>query len=385
MFHGYYSRDDASRVLRRALWDESHYSASVRDDEEQQQRSRFVSFVNAPPLPKAFYPDMDLSIPESVYADDGSIDQVWDLLRWEAYENQQTQHEPLLVSFLHSTILNHPSLESSLAFLLANRLQSPAMMISTQLQALIHDALQESSEFRRSLRADMMAVRDRDPACNTLPDVFLYFKGFHALQSHRAATVLWNSGRHVLAQYLQSQVSQIFQIDIHPNATLGSGIMLDHGTGIVIGETVCVEFLCGCCWCALVLYCAAAHRSSILLSSACTAFFYPQATVGHNCSILHHVTLGGSGKRGVVRHPKVGNGVLLGAGATVLGPVTIGDGSQVGAGTLVISDLPAHCVAVGVPARIIGSFIDVTEQPSIEMNQIMDDNSHIVTFESEGI
>lgn len=112
---------------------------------------------------------------------------------------------------------------------------------------------------------------------------------------------------------------------------------------------------------------------------------HPQATVGHNCSILHHVTLGGSGKRGVVRHPNVGNGVLLGAGATVLGPVKIGEGSQVGAGTLVISDLPAHCVAVGVPARIIGSFIDVTEQPSIEMNQIMDDNSHIVTFESEGI
>lgn len=113
--------------------------------------------------------------------------------------------------------------------------------------------------------------------------------------------------------------------------------------------------------------------------------YHPQATVGHNCSILHHVTLGGSGKRGVVRHPNVGNGVLLGAGATVLGPVKIGEGSQVGAGTLVISDLPAHCVAVGVPARIIGSFIDVTEQPSIEMNQIMDDNSHIVTFESEGI
>jgi len=110
-----------------------------------------------------------------------------------------------------------------------------------------------------------------------------------------------------------------------------------------------------------------------------------QAKVGHNCSILHHVTLGGSGKRGVVRHPNVGNGVLLGAGATVLGPVTIGTGSQVGAGTLVISDLPAHCVAVGVPARIIGSFVDVTEQPSIEMNQIMDDNSHIVTFKSEGI
>jgi Serine acetyltransferase, N-terminal len=198
----------------------------------------------APPYPRAFYPDIDLSIPDSVYSDD--VDLVWDLLRWEAYQNQQQQHEPLLVSFLHSTILNHNSLESSLAFLLANRLQSPAMMISTQLQALILSALQECPSFRRKLRADIMAVRDRDPACHTLPDVFLYFKGFHALQSHRTAHVLWQTGRRVLAQYLQSQVSQIFQIDIHPNATIGSGIMLDHGTGIVIGETVCVYFLFSC-------------------------------------------------------------------------------------------------------------------------------------------
>ena len=110
--------------------------------------------------------------------------------------------------------------------------------------------------------------------------------------------------------------------------------------------------------------------------------FVKKATVGHNCSILHHVTLGGSGKKGVVRHPQVGDGVLLGAGATLLGSISVGEGSQVGAGTLVITDLPSHSVAVGVPARIIGSFVDVTEQPSIGMNQIMDD---IVTFESEGI
>ena len=128
------------------------------------------------------------------------------------------------------------------------------------------------------------------------------------------------------------------------------------------------------------------HSFAPLLSlSPATTSRATQATVGHNCSILHHVTLGGSGKKGVVRHPSVGDGVLLGAGATLLGPVKVGEGSQVGAGTLVISDLPPHCVAVGVPARIIGSFIDVTEQPSIGMNQIMDDNSHIVTFESDGI
>jgi serine O-acetyltransferase len=258
------------------------------------------------PAPVVCYTDIDLSIPESVYSLDGNVDLVWDLLRYEAY--QESLREPLLVSFLYSTILNHPTLESSLAFLLANRLQSPAMMISTQLQSLILEALEQSPDFRRAVRADMMAVRDRDPACNTLPDVFLYFKGFHALQAHRTAHYLWRNGRHILASFLQSQVSQVFQIDIHPNATLGSGIMLDHGTGIVMGETV---------------------------------------SLGHNCSVLHHVTLGGSGKKGIVRHPQISNGVLLGAGATALGPVKIGEGSQVGAGTLVINDLPAHCVAVG--------------------------------------
>lgn len=370
------ARDEESRRLRAALWDELHYSSSSSssgadtggteggrrttpptatpktasrrgesysvgprstngvvggdftvgagteihndDDDYNDDRDTYddggsgsYGFA-APPRPTAFHPNIDLSIPESVYSPDGSIDLVWDLLRWEAF--QQAQREPLLVSFLHSTILNHRSLESSLAFLLANRLQS-AGMISTQLQSIIQDALRHSPTFRRNLRADMMAVRDRDPACNYLPDVFLYFKGFHALQTHRVAHYLWNCNgpdntatlpptsesesplsnqnrnrnrrrpRAIMAKFLQSQVSQMFQIDVHPNATLGSGIMLDHGTGIVIGET---------------------------------------ATVGHNCSILHHVTLGGSGKKGVKRHPSVGDGVLLGAGATVLGPVTIG-------------------------------------------------------------
>jgi serine O-acetyltransferase len=309
------ARDNESQRLRRALWDELHYSASpssANQDGSVVARSNDQTLdgsngdgvyrtdgiapsydsgasssygFQAPPRPRAFYPDIDVSIPDTVYSKDGSVDLVWDLLRWEAF--QQAQREPLLVSYLHSTILNHPSLESSLAFLLANRLQSPGM-IATQLQAIIMDALRHSPTFRRNLRADMMAVRDRDPACNFLPDVFLYFKGFHALQAHRVAHYLYHDAatkKAIMAKFLQSQVSQMFQIDIHPNADLGSGIMLDHGTGIVIGET---------------------------------------ATIGHNCSILHHVTLGGSGKKGVKRHPTVGDGVLLGAGATVLGPVTIG-------------------------------------------------------------
>uniref|UniRef100_A0A7S4INR4 serine O-acetyltransferase n=1 Tax=Odontella aurita TaxID=265563 RepID=A0A7S4INR4_9STRA len=301
-----------------------------------------LEFTQEPPIR---HEDIDLSVPPSVYDPTRGIDVVWDLMMYEA--RVEALREPLLVSFLHSTILNHPSLESALAFHLANKLSSPSM-IGTQLMSLISEALESSPDFRRTLRADMLAVRDRDPACMCLPDVFLYFKGFHALETHRVAHCLWKSGRRVLAHYLQSQVSQSFQIDVHPNATFGSGIMLDHGTGIVVGET---------------------------------------AAVGHNCSILHHVTLGGSGKKGVDRHPKVGNGVLLGAGASVLGNIRIGDGCQVGAGTLVIADLPPHTVAVGVPAKIIGSFVDVSAQPALRMNQLgsKEADATIATFETEGI
>ena len=289
------SKDEEARKLRGAVWDEGHYQASSEDRENDDrvnndEKILLLSGANSIIEPPSFlFADIDLSIPSSVYSDD--TDAIWELLRYEAY--REAQREPLLVSFLYSTILNHNSLESALAFHLANRLSSPAM-ISTQLQALILEALENSPEFRKSLRADVMAVRDRDPACTCLPDAFLYFKGFAALQAYRVAHYLYLSGRQVLAHFLQSQVSQSFQIDIHPNATLGSGIMLDHGTGIVIGET---------------------------------------ATVGHNCSILHHVTLGGSGRRGNDRHPKIGDGVLLGAGASVLGNVHVGDGCQVGAGT----------------------------------------------------
>jgi serine O-acetyltransferase len=344
------ARTEESSKLRGAIWHEDHYDVDGNGNTDQERNNvrpvvgnngggTISSSSSGPSPPARFYPDIDLSIPESVYSNE--TDSVWDLMRWEAMI--EAEKEPMLVSFLHSSILNHNSLESCLAFLLANRLSSPAM-ISTQIQSLILQALEQDASIGQKLRADIMAVRDRDPACTCLPDVFLYFKGFHALQTYRVANVLWNKGKHVLAHYLQSQMSQIFQIDIHPNATLGSGIMLDHGTGIVIGET---------------------------------------AHVGHNCSILHHVTLGGSGKKGVDRHPKVGDGVLLGAGASVLGNVILGDGCQVGAGTLVITDLPPHSVAVGVPAKIIGSFRDVTEQPSIKMDQMME--TKIVTFQSDGI
>ena len=329
--------------LAKALWDKDHYE---REDQNDYEKS---------PV-ELTYDQIDFSIPIEVYDPDNGIDLVWDLMRLEAH--REAEREPLLVSFLFSTILNHPTLESALAFHLANRLSSPTM-IGTQIQSIVMEALEPARdtehglekyylEFHRALRADILSVRDRDPACTCLPDVFLYFKGFHALQTYRVAHYLWKSKRQVLAHYLQSQVSQVLQIDIHPNATLGSGIMLDHGTGIVIGET---------------------------------------AVVGHNCSILHHVTLGGSGKKGLVRHPKVGDGVLIGAGASLLGNIKIGDGVQIGAGTLVITDLPDHVVAVGVPAKIIGSFKDSAAQPSTSMNQTLvgETNPEIIRFVGDGI
>jgi serine O-acetyltransferase len=282
--------------------------------------------------------DIDPSLPLSVYDPDHGIDLVWTLMRQEA--QREAAREPLLVSFIYSTILNHASLESALAFHLSNRLASSAML-STQVMSLFQEAFghnepypqsSRSYSLGKSLRADILAVRSRDPACTCLPDVFLYFKGFHALQTHRVAHYLWKSGRKTLANFFQSQMAQIFQIDIHPNASIGCGIMLDHGTGVVIGET---------------------------------------AVLGDNCSVLHHVTLGGSGKKGKDRHPKIGKGVLLGAGATVLGNIHVGDGCQIGAGTLVIEDLPPHSVAVGVPARIIGKFVKENEVPSTCMDQML--------------
>mmetsp|Transcript_6311 Transcript_6311/g.8002 ORF Transcript_6311/g.8002 Transcript_6311/m.8002 type:complete len:519 (-) Transcript_6311:23-1579(-) len=351
-------QDSESKYLSRALWMygenkdssqsqiadiESSTGGTLEENRGSSERMNNLSHERSAES-MLRYEDIDQSIPLSVFNPANDTDLIWDLLRSDAL--REAKREPLLVSFLYSSILNHHNLESALAFHLANRLANPSM-ISTQIMSLILESLNESPTFRKYLRADLIAVRDRDPACTCLPDVFLHFKGFHALQSQRVAHYLWKTGRTTLAHFFQSQMSQQFQIDIHPNATLGSGLLLDHGTGIVIGET---------------------------------------ATVGHNCSILHHVTLGGSGKRGVDRHPKVGNGVLLGAGASVLGNIILGDGCQVGAGTLVIGDLPAHSVAIGVPARIIGTYKNA-EVPSQTMNQVgsKESDETITPFFTDGI
>lgn len=241
-----------------------------------------------------------------------NADMFWAALQAEARE--AAEGEPLLASFLFSSVLNHDTLLSALAFHLANKLAS-SQMPSTLLMRLFESVMQaDASGFCVSVRRDLLAVAERDPADTRFIDALLYFKGFHALQTHRIAHALWRQGRIPLAYHLHSQVCKELQVDIHPAASIGQGLFIDHATGIVIGET---------------------------------------AVIGDNCSLLHHVTLGGTGKKHGDRHPKLGNGVLVGAGATLLGNVKVGDGAQIGACSLVLQDIPPNSTVVGVPAKIM--------------------------------
>jgi serine O-acetyltransferase len=234
--------------------------------------------------------------------------------------------EPTLASFLYSTVLAHRTFEQALAFVLANKLAS-ATLFSTQIKQIAEDVYAEEPGVIDAAMADLQAVVDRDPACDKYAQALLHFKGYQAIQSHRVAHHLWRRGRRALALLLQSRISEAFHVDIHPAAAVGRGILLDHATGVVIGET---------------------------------------ATIGDNVSMLHHVTLGGSGVGKGARHPQIGHGVLLGAGVTVLGPVTLGAGAKVGAGSVVVTDLEAHSVAVGVPARVIKRAVS---EPCEDMDQ----------------
>jgi serine O-acetyltransferase len=239
-------------------------------------------------------------------------DPVWERVREEAEE--MAAGEPILASFLYSTILNHRTFNDALAYHLAQKLGN-AEVHSMQLRELLDEALREQPEIGEAPRADIVAYYDRDPACHSYIQPLLYFKGFHALQAYRVAHWLWGEGRRAMALYLQSRMSELFAVDIHPAAKLGRGIFIDHATGIVIGETAVVE---------------------------------------DDVSMLHGVTLGGTGKETGDRHPKVRRGVLISVGAKVLGNIEIGEYSRIGAGSVVLHEVPAHCTAVGVPAKIVG-------------------------------
>ena len=242
-------------------------------------------------------------------------DTLWEAIQAEV--RRETAKEPALSSFLYSSVLDNSkggSLERTLARILANRLQSPTLL-ATQLNDIFVRTYESDPNAAAAMRADLKAVRERDPACKAYSDALLYYKGFHALEAHRSSHALWTSGRKELALMLQSRISEVLSVDIHPGARIGKGILMDHGMGVVIGET---------------------------------------AVVGDRVSILQGVTLGGTGKDEGDRHPKVGSGVLIGAHATILGNISIGDDAMIAARSLVLKDVPPYSMVAGSPARIVG-------------------------------
>ena len=240
------------------------------------------------------------------------VDPMWHALREEAAAI--VADDPSLSSFIYSTILNQETLEAAVAHRVAERLRHPDVSGDLIRQAF-KKMVEDDPGYAATLRADIVAVYDRDPACERFIEPVLYFKGFHAIQAHRLAHWSWGQRRRDFALYLQSRSSQIFQTDINPQARLGRGLFMDHATGVVIGAT---------------------------------------AVIGDDCSILHGVTLGGTGKDTGDRHPKVGSGVLIGAGATILGNIEVGDCSRVAAGSLVLKPVPERTTMAGVPARAVG-------------------------------
>jgi serine O-acetyltransferase len=252
-------------------------------------------------------------------------DDIWDRLREEC--RQKAEAEPILASYLHLTILNHRKLEQALSFHLASKLATPNLP-AMSIREFMDEAFDESEQIRTAIRADLDAVVVRDPASRGISEPFLHYKGFHALESYRVSHWLWERNRTALACYLQNRISEVFAVDIHPAARIGKGILIDHATSVVIGET---------------------------------------AVVDDDVSMLHEVTLGGTGKTTGDRHPKIRRGVLIGAGAKILGNVVIGEGSKIAAGSVVLTDVPPHTTVAGVPAVKIGH--PTTEQPSFEMDQ----------------
>ncbi|WP_110685112.1 serine O-acetyltransferase [Salinicola aestuarinus] len=241
-----------------------------------------------------------------------STTELWQQARDEAMTI--SRQEPSLTPLMLGAVLNRATLGAGLAYRLGHRL-SHLDLAANQLSALFDDLLVEHPSLERDIAHDLTAVLERDPAIRQVTEVVLYLKGFHALAVHRFAHALWQRGRRQMARYLQSRSSEVFQTDIHPAARIGHGVFIDHATGVVIGET---------------------------------------SVIDDDVSLLQGVTLGGTGKETGDRHPKIRRGVLIGAGATVLGNIEIGEGARVGAGSVVLKPVPAHTTAVGVPARIIG-------------------------------
>ncbi|MEO9514607.1 MAG: serine O-acetyltransferase [Paracoccaceae bacterium] len=256
-----------------------------------------------------------------------TIDPVWEQITAEA--RKAVSDEPLIGGFVHACILHHKTIERALSYRIAAKLASNEMSMVV-VREIVEEAYRADNELTEAARADLVAVYERDPACHRLLQPILYFKGYQAMQAYRVAHHLWTNGHRDLAYFFQMRASEIFGIDIHPGARLGKGIMIDHAHSIVIGET---------------------------------------AIVGDNVSMLHSVTLGGTGKEDEQRHPNIGDGVLIGAGAKVLGNIRVGNCSRIAAGSVVLEDVPTCKTVAGIPARIVGEA--GCDQPSVSMNHML--------------
>ncbi len=257
-------------------------------------------------------------------------DKLWTKVRSDA--ELAIKSEPLLSILIQSAILNHSSLQESLIYQIAKKLCSTEVPYKI-IYEVANEAFCVDPRLLKSVQADLLAVFDRDPSCNSVVQPILYFKGFVAIQAYRVSHWLWNNNRYDFAYLIQSRSSEVFGIDIHPAAKIGNGLMIDHAHSIVIGET---------------------------------------ATVGNDVSMLHSVTLGGTGSRGLQRHPTIEDGVLLGAGAKVLGNITVGHCSKVASGSVVLKSVPPKKTVAGVPAKIVGEA--GCTQPSITMDQLIGNN-----------
>lgn len=255
------------------------------------------------------------------------VDPAWARVREEA--ERAVAAEPTLAGFILSTILNQRSLDEAISHRVAARLGHSAVP-SDLIAQTFDEALAIDTSISEGFRADVAAVVDRDPACTRFIEPVLYYKGFHALQTHRLAHWLWTKGRTDLALYLQSRASEVFQTDIHPAARIGRGIFLDHATGLVVGST---------------------------------------AVIGDNVSMLQDVTLGGTGKEKGDRHPKIRSGVLIGAGAKILGNIEVGECARVAAGSVVLASVPRNTTVAGVPAKVVGKA--GCAEPARAMDQLL--------------
>jgi serine O-acetyltransferase len=258
-----------------------------------------------------------------------TVDPVWARIRREAEET--VRREPEFATFIYATILHHDALEAAIVSRIAERLDHPTLSGELIRQAYA-DALRNQPSIGEAFRADLMATVDRDPATHRLIEPVLYYKGFHAIQTHRLMHWLWHRGRRDFALYLQSRASAVFQCDIHPAARTGRGIFLDHATGLVVGETAVIE---------------------------------------DDVSMLHGVTLGGTGKEHEDRHPKIRYGVMIGAGAKILGNIEVGHCARIAAGSVVIKPVPNNVTVAGVPAKVVG--VAGCPDPARTMDQMFPD------------